>query len=487
MKVTLRHLSGVVALMFLSLMISSTYIQVFNAPTLNANGHNYRTLVRNNIANRGPIMIGKEAIATSKPVDDKYHYLRTYTDGKIYAPVIGYYAPTLNASTGLEKVEANILTGSDDSFVLQRLRTLLSGEKSQGGSISLTINPEMQKAAYNALGNQKGAVVALDPHSGAVLTLVSTPSYDPNILASHDADVAYKEAEKIRKDPDQPLLNRAIDNTYAPGSIFKIITSTPLLESGLTPNSLVDAPTKVRLPGTNTDVYNFAGHKCGDGSGKTKLVTAIKESCNTVFALAAQKMGFNKLNEAASRYGFYQDIEIPLYVTPSSITKSPNKMDDASLMLSGFGQKDNQVTPLQAAMIASTVANKGSLMKPYLVNKAISSDLSVISETKPQQIRQVTSAQVANDLKYMMEETYQFFIDDYLKIPNVKVGIKTGTAETAPNLPKHSWVIGFAPAENPRIAFAAFVEYSGNDGFHGTGGTTAFKVAREILMAGLKQ
>lgn len=487
MRSSLKHLSTVVAIMFLSLMISATMIQVFQAPKLNADSRNYRTTIRQNIANRGPIMIGKEAIASSIPVQDRYRYLREYSNGKLYSAVTGYYAPTLNTSRGIESSESSVLTGTDDSFILQRLRTLISGQESQGGSVTLTLNSKVQEAAYQGLGEQKGAAVAINPRTGEILALVSTPAFDPNLLSTHDANEAKKTADKLENDPNNPLLNRALQNTYAPGSSFKIITAAAMLEQGLSPESIVEAPRTITLPNSTHIIGNYNHAECGDGSGQVPLSVAFQESCNTPFALGAKNLGITNLDRVAKNFGFGESYRIPLRVVPSTITKDPTQIDQNALMMTGFGQHDVQMTPMQGAMVAAAVANNGVLMKPYLISTELSSDLSLLSSTKPEKLRIATSPEVANQLKSMMVDVFTKGIAQRLQIPGVTVAGKSGTAQTSPDKPPHSWMLAFAPAEDPQIAVAVFVENSGDYGMNGTGVSVAGPIARSMIKAALEK
>src|SRR5699024_7281721 len=266
MNSPLRRLSVVMMLMVFALMGSATYVQFFQADSLNADQRNVRTLYKQYGQDRGPIVVAGEAIAQSEPVDDAFGFQRVYTDGPLYAPITGWYG--MYQMTGLERASNSVLNGTDDSLLLARLRALFTGAENDGGSVELTIDPAAQQAAWDALDGRNGAAVAIDPSTGAILAMVSSPSFDPNDLAGHsstEVDEAYNE---LLEDPDNPLFNRAIGgDLYAPGSSFKLIDLAMLLETGdYQPDTMVEAPTESLLPGTeDTYIRNPGGLACGNG------------------------------------------------------------------------------------------------------------------------------------------------------------------------------------------------------------------------------
>jgi hypothetical protein len=281
----IRRLTVVVVLMFLALMVASTSVQFVQAGDLNADGRNVRTIYREYGRERGPIVVEGTPIVTSEPVDDAYSYLRVYQQPEAYAHVTGYFSVVHSSMTGMERAGNEVLNGDDPGLLLARLQSLFTGSQPRGGAVELTIDPAVQAAAIEGLGDQRGAAVALDPSTGAILAMYSSPSFDPNGLASHDRAEAQAAYDALVADPDRPLLNRAIGgDTYAPGSTFKLVTASAMLESGLTPDSLVDAPTQYTLPGSQSIMHNPGQAACGDGSGETTLRQALIQSCNTPFA-----------------------------------------------------------------------------------------------------------------------------------------------------------------------------------------------------------
>jgi len=248
MNTPLRRLATVVILMFFVLMGGVTWVQFVDAPHLNADQRNVRTQYREFGKPRGPIVVGEETIASSVAVDDPYGFQRSYANGPLYAPVTGYYSVVYQRK-GIEEWLNTELNGSADSLFYERLQDLVTGRQPQGASVELTIDPVLQQAAWDALGDQRGAVVAVDTQTGAILAMVSKPSYDPNVLAGHDFAEVTQAWTALQADPSRPMDNRALGGiTYPPGSTFKLITAAAALESGMTPDTPLVAPTELDLP-----------------------------------------------------------------------------------------------------------------------------------------------------------------------------------------------------------------------------------------------
>ena len=479
MNQPIRRLATVVALMFLALLVSATSVQFFQAGALNTDGRNVRTVYREYGRDRGPIVVAGESVASSSPVEDVYGYQRSYSPGPLYAHATGYFSTAFNRLTGLEQTENEVLNGTSSSLLLQRIQTLVTGQQPQGGAVELTLDPQAQEAAAAALGDREGAVVALDPATGAILAMVSSPSYDPNSLATHDREDAEAAWTALTEDPSEPLVNRAIaGDQYAPGSVFKVVTAAAALEGGdLTAESIVPGPTELTLPQTSHVIQNPLQRACGDGSGEVPLIAAFRQSCNTTFAQLAMDMGDDAMRAQAEAFGFGQPLEIPLQVTPSRFPADPAAPE---LAMSGIGQSDVRVTPLQMAMVAAAVANDGVQMQPYLVARELSPDLEVVGTTEPNELRESVSPETAAELTKMMVEVVANGTGTPAQIPGVQVAGKTGTAEISSDVAPHSWFIGFAGAENPEVAVAVLVENGGD------GGTTAGPVAREVMEAVLR-
>lgn len=479
----IRKIFIIVLIMFALLGVGVTNTQFISASSLNADARNQRTILHAAETDRGPIIVDKTAIASSEREQDSKRYARSYAEGPLYAPVTGYFSSVGNASTGIEAAEEDVLDGQSQTLLGQRLRNLLTGQNRQGGGVELTLNSQMQKAAAEALGNRKGAVVALDAKTGAVLAMYSAPTFDPNQLASSDANAVSDAFSALSSDPNNPLLNRAISQRYAPGSTFKVLTTIALIENGFAePDTRMSSPVSTTLPGTATEVSNIESSTCGDGN--PTLTEAFARSCNTTFVLASEHLTNQQLVDVTNRFGFGRESQIPLTVTPSVF---PSDADAAQLAMSSIGQYTVQTTPLQMAQIAQTVANEGQMMTPHLIDSIVDADNQVVRTTSPIDGGRPISAETASKLRAMMEAVVSqpYGTGTTMALPNVAVAAKTGTAETGEGNRANAWAIGFAPADNPQIAFAVLVE---GDDTNPTphGGDVAGPIARAVLEAGLK-
>jgi peptidoglycan glycosyltransferase len=476
----IRRVFGVVMAMFLVLMIAVTAIQYAQAPSLNADGRNVRTLYREIGRDRGPIVVAGEPVAVSVPVDDAFGALRTYPQGALMAPVTGYFS-VVNGLTGIERAENTLLNGTSSSLLLERVQALFTGRQPQGGSVELTINPAAQQAGLDAFGNQIGGAVAIDPRTGAILALVSAPSFDPNLLASHDTKAVADAFADLTADPNRPLDNRAIaGRLYPPGSTMKLVTTAALLETGdYTTQSQVPAPDTYPLPNSTALLGNPGGERCGSGQTVT-LEFALQISCNTPFAALAVELGDDVLRRQAEAFGFGRELEIPLVATPSIFPADP---DAAQTAMSAIGQFDVRASPLQMAMVSAAIANGGELMKPYLVSTTRGPDLSVISQTEPQVFSEAISPGSAAQLRDMMVNVVQNGTGRPAQISGVQVAGKTGTAQTSPGQPPHAWFTAFAPAGDPQVAVAVVVESGGDLAGEATGARVAAPIAKAIIEA----
>ena len=482
MNAQIRKIFVVVLIMFAMLGLAVTNTQFISAPSLNADPRNVRTNLHAAEIDRGPIIVEKTAIASSE-LDDDNHYTRVYDQGSLYVSATGYFSSVGYGSTGIEAAQENVLDGQSQTLLGQRLRNLLTGEKRQGGGVELTLRASMQEAAAAALGDRKGAVVALDAKTGAILALYSSPSFDPNALASRDAGEVQDAYATLDADPKNPMLNRTISERYAPGSTFKVLTAIALIENGIAnPDTRMDSPVSTTLPGTNTEVSNIESSTCGDG--KPTLTEAFARSCNTTFVLASEKLTTQQLTDVTKRFGFGHEQEIPLTVIPSVF---PSDADSAQLAMSSIGQYTVQATPMQMAQVAQTIANGGQMMTPYLIKQIVDADNQTIRKTKATEAGRPISADTASKVTGMMQAVVSqpYGSGTPMALPNVSVAAKTGTAETGDGDRANAWAIGFAPADNPQIAFAVIVE---GDETNPTphGGDVAGPVAKAVLEAGLK-
>ena len=479
----IRRLAGVVALLFASLLISTTYIQVVDAASLKNKPTNVRTLLKEYARQRGPITVGGEAIAESVPSNDQYKYQRTYPGGKIYAPVTGYYS-TVNGPHGIEATEDGLLSGTADQLFYRRISDLLTGKEPAGAQVELTINPKAQQAAWDALGDQRGAVVALDPKTGAVLAMVSKPSYDPDELATHNRADALAAGKKLLADDDDPLINRAIaGKLYPPGSTFKLITSAAALSNGYETDSLLDGPASLDLPQTTANLDNDDGQACGPNN-KTTLIHALQISCNTAYASLGMQLGPQKMLDQAEKFGFNVQLTIPLKVSPSTF---PDNLNQPQLAQSSIGQFEDRVTPLQMAMVSAGIANGGEVMRPNLIRRVVTDQQKVIQEPEPQKLSEAVTGDVAQKLTTMMEAVVSDGTGRRAQIDGVKVAGKTGTAQHAVGAAPHAWFTCFAPADDPQVAVAVVVEDGGKLGNEAFGGTVAAPIAKAVMEAVLNK
>ena len=477
----LRRLSIVMLAMFLSLFIATSWIQVVAADTLAQNRYNKRTQLDSYEIQRGSIIVDGTAIATSVPADDMYQYQRVYQDAAMWAPVTGYFNPALQSSTGIEKVMNADLSGTGSNAFFGEIERILSGQPQQGLSVELTLDPAAQKAAWDALQGLQGAVVAIEPATGRVLAMASTPGFDTNELASHDATAVNAAHDRLSDDPTNPLYNRAIaGNLNPPGSTFKIVVAAAALASGeWTMDSELPNPARYTLPGTSTSISNASGTTCGGGK-TTTIAQALELSCNIPMAELAVELGDKAIRETAEKFGFNADLSIPLAVTPSSYPSSLNEPETA---LTGFGQGQVSATPLQMAMVAAGIANDGVVMTPRMVDRVIGDDFAVHHEYEDTVYQQVLDAADADAITQALVSGVQSGAATGARIDGVDVAGKTGTAQNGDSRPYTLWFTGSAPADNPQVAVAVVVEDGGGKGQSGSGNGIAAPIAKKVIEA----
>ena len=476
----LRRLSFVILAMFLSLFVATSWIQVVDAPNLAENPANTRTRLDSYDIQRGSIIADGTVIASSKPVDDRYQYLRQYPDAAMWAPVTGYYNPALNSRTGLEKALNPDLAGTGSNAFFAEIERIFSGQPPQGLSVEVTMDPKVQKAAWDAMKGLQGAVVAIEPATGRILAMVSTPGYDPNKLAAHDPAAVNAEDKRLKDDPANPLFNRTIaGNLNPPGSTFKVIVAAAALASGeFTLESKLPNPARYTLPGTKTQISNAWKGTCGPGKEAT-IAEALRLSCNIPMAQLAVKVGEDAIREMAEKFGFNAELEIPLPVTPSTY---PTGLSSDKLAQTGYGQADVRATPLTIAMMAAGIANDGTVMLPRMVDDVIGDDFAVHKQFDDQAFAQALDAEQADALTKVLVAGVADGAATGARIDGVDVAGKTGTAENGDN-PYTLWFSGFAPAENPQVAVAVVVEDGGGRGKTGTGNTIAAPIAKKVIEA----
>ena len=469
----IRAVSLLAGLMFLALMVNLTGSAMFRQASLNNDPHNVRVRDAEFSQNRGNILVGSRPIATTTSSNGKFAYQRVYPSGPKYAPITGYYSYYYGRSM-LEQTQNAQLTGTSDAQWLSRITGTLSGHKPEGGSITTTINAKAQDAAWNGLKGKKGAVVALDYTTGAVLAMASSPSYDPNELASHHLNDTTRAWKNLVADPSSPLSNRATREIYPPGSTFKLVTAAAALQNGYHPNSMVDSPENWILPGTRTPLTN----ETNCGGSRITLAHALDISCNTAFGKVGVSLGQDKIRDQAERFGFGKVVNSDV---SSVASRFPQDLTDAQLAQSSIGQFDVAASPLQMAMVTAGIANGGKLMTPYLTAQVRASNLQVVSEHHPKQMSQPMTKESAEQLKAMMVSVVNNGTGKRARINGTTVGGKTGTAQTVKGKAPYAWFVGWS--DNPHVAVAVFIQSSDTAINEVSGGRLAAPIARDVIEA----
>ena len=499
MNRALRRMSIACLAMFLLLMISVNYLQVFRVNSLASEPGNIRIfdeqfkIWRGDIIaqgdTNGPTRGAQQVIAQSNLIKGGM-YQRHYPDGQVYAPVTGY--DSIYSLSGIELAENSFLNGSSSKLSVYNLKGLFTGKPKQGASVYLTISPKAQAAAYAALaqfGKPAGAV-AINPSTGAILALASYPTFNPNDYATLDGTKLNRIDTAYRHDPNQPLLNRAINDLFPPGSTFKIVTSSTAFATGKvqTPQSTIPAPTYYRPPGTTHVLTNDYASPCGNGN--PQIIFAFTISCNTAFGKLGDTVGAAPLYHQANLFGFNNfgnpggpPLTIPMPVTTSSVPLS-GLTDPAYRAYSAIGQFNDLVTPLQEAMLAATVANGGTLMRPYLVQEVRAPDQSPVENASVTSLGQVIPSQVAGYLATMMESvTHSQSGTAHATAGPPATGIdiagKTGTAQNGTGFTLDDSVFTCFARVNGQAPIAVGVVVRGG----GFGAAAAAPIAVKIIQA----
>ncbi|AZS88021.1 peptidoglycan D,D-transpeptidase FtsI family protein [Streptomyces griseoviridis] len=484
MNKTIRRASVFALLLVFALLVRATWVQFYDGKALADDSLNRRNAIRTYADPLGNIVVGGQSVTGSARTSGSSDlaYKRTYKDGSLYAAVTGY-ASQAYAPTQLEGIYADLLNGTD-----ARLRTVMdtvTGSRAAPGDVITTIDPAVQKAAAEALGDKKGAAVAIDPKTGRILGVVSTPSYDPSTLT--DANTAGAAWKKLNADADQPLTNRALRQPLPPGSTFKLVVAAAALEDGLYPN--VDTPTTspdpYTLPGTTTVLANEnASAPCENAT----IRTALRYSCNNVFAKMAVDLGQDKVRAQAERFGFNDDtLDVPVRAYPSVY---PSGMDRSSTALTGIGQFDVTATPLQMAMVSAAIANGGKLVAPHLVSRITDSGGDVLENYDDEAgTEEIVSSTTAAQLRSAMRTVVEDGTGSNARISGATVGGKTGTAQHGENNSKtpYAWFTSYATSDTngKEVAVAVVVEQSDAARSEVSGNGLAAPVAKAMMEAAL--
>jgi len=478
----IRHVAAALFIGMAALVVGVSWLQVIQAPEYRDDPRNARVVTAQAGRERGTIITSDGVVVATSEADpgDPQVFRRLYPEGGEYAHVVGY-STALFGNTGLEASRSSVLVSDRDSTISGVLNAVLGGDLRPRG-LRLTLNHELQTAARDALAGQKGAVVALDPATGAVLVMVSNPTFDPNTLVGIDAAPV---GDALVDDPDEPLLNRAAQATYNPGSTFKVITAGAALETGIAgPGTQFDDVVELELPGSTATIRNFSRGPCTDG-GQVSLTTAFARSCNTIFGALGLELGAPPLVARAEAFGFNTEPATD-FPAAESVIPDADTFENAlaAVAQTAIGERDVRATPLQMATVAAAVANNGEVMEPYVVAEVFTADAAIESRAEPTLLARAISPATAEAIAEMMERVVTSGTGSRAAVSGVRIAGKTGTAQVPGGAP-HSWFIGYGPVDpepgQSQIAIAVVVESGGSVGEDATGGAVAAPIAQAVF------
>jgi peptidoglycan glycosyltransferase len=474
MNAPIARLFVVVVVLFAVLVGFTSRWTVFDAHALRDNPKNHRQLIEEQQIRRGLIRAGDDSVLARSLRQPDKSYVRSYPSGRLFSHAVGY-SFVRQGRAGLERFYDDDLSGR--SGELGSLLDRLSGAEQTGDNLVTTLDPAAQRVALEQLGGRKGAVVALDPRTGAIRVMASVPGYDPNTVKDQ------QEFNALNRDNDAPLLNRNTQAGYPPGSTFKVVTAIAAIDSGrYTPDSRISG--RNGKPISGVPLNNDEGETFGD----ITLTEALTKSVNTVFGEIGEKLGKVTMKKYMDRLGFGAPVEVDLPRDERAasgerkrgrIIAATNGAVDVGRM--AIGQDKLTVTPLQMAMVASAVANGGRLMKPHIADRVVDRDGRTVRRIEPGEMSQVMSADTASKVGAMMDQVVKEGTGTAAALEGIDVAGKTGTAEVGHGCPNQLWFIAFAPAQDPRVAIAATVECG-----TGFGGTVAAPIAKAVMQELLK-
>ncbi|MFB7273422.1 penicillin-binding transpeptidase domain-containing protein [Streptomyces sp. NPDC056244] len=482
MNKTIRRTAVTCLLLVLALLVRATWVQAYEAKALADDKHNRRNIIAQYAQPLGDIIVaGSPVTGSRKTTGSDLAYERTYTDGALYAPVTGYSSQAYG-STQIEGIYSDVLDGTDSR--LKNPIDALLGKQTAPGDVLTTIDPAVQEAGYRALGSKQGAAVAIDPVTGRVLAVVSTPSYDPTRISGTTDGDAWKE---LTGDPAKPMVNRALRQPLPPGSTFKLVVAAAALEDGLygSVDEPTDSPDPYTLPTTTTVLRNEnSSAPCENAS----IRTALAYSCNTVFGKMADDLGQDKVRAMAERFGFDDTTQdVPVRASESVY---PSGMDRAQTALSGIGQFDVTATPLQMAMVSAALANDGMLAAPHMVSKVVNASGDTLRSYPDGDTTRIVSSSTAEQLRSAMVTVVEDGTGTNARVDGAEVGGKTGTAQHGVDNSRtpYAWFTSYAKdsATGKEVAVAVVVEDSGAARSEVSGNGLAAPVAQKMMTAALK-
>ena len=453
--------------LFIGLISYVTYFEMIVGPKIVNNASNKRIWVQRNEVLRGTIYDRDMNALTKSNKTGSGTQTREYTYGAIFAHALGY-VDVKYGITGLErKYDSELIYTTIKNDIINFIKYKGVIPEKVGNSIQTTLDYSIQKKAYDLLGDNKGAVVVLNPKTGEILAMVSKPSFDPNSLDQDWSD--------INSNADMPLINRATAGLYPPGSTFKVITAASAIEniSGIMDRTFEDNGKIVFNDNESLSNYN------GEVLGTLDFEGAFVQSSNVVFGTLGMELGNSKLKKTAEAFNFNADTPADGVTIENSQFPSYNIFEKGNIAQSAIGQSSVLATPMEMALVASTIADGGVMMKPYLVSKVLSSSGETLKTIEPAQIRQVISADAASTIKDFMRAVVTDGTGTNAAIPGIEVCGKTGTADNQEGSEPHSWFIGFAPYDNPQVAVAVIVENGGQ------GGGAAANIAAQVMKTAL--
>ena len=495
MERQIRRLRAGLLALFLILFAQINYIQVFAADRIANHPANALRLLRAEYeVDRGSILANDATtvLASSRKSSGDLKYQRRYPLGARYAHLTGFYSFIFGRSE-LEQSFNDYLAGNAAELLPQTLADLVLGRDKRGATIVTSLDPELQAAAEQAALAEPGdvAVAVVEPATGNILALVAEPTYDPNPLASQDPDVVRSAWDELNADPEKPLVSRASDELFPPGSTFKIVSASAALENGFGPDSTWPNPRELDLPLTDATIENFGGSHCSGGAAQITLAAAFQQSCNVTFGEIGLELGADRLAEQARAYGFTaeagQDV-IPFDIPwVSGVFPDAETFDqrEPAVAVSAIGQQDVATNVLHMALVAAAIGNGGVMMEPNLVTEVRDPTGQVVAEFGPEVFSEPLTPQNAATLTQMMVSVVEGGTGTAAQISGVSIAGKTGTAQHGEGEDPHAWFVSFAPAGSPEVAVAVVVLDGGSLGSEATGGQVAAPIARAVIEAAL--